>query len=166
MSTAALTDVAAPLALHTERVQPAWIDYNGHMNVAYYVLAFDHATDAFFDYLGLGDQYMAARNASTFTAEAHITYDREVLADAPLRFTTQLIDYDAKRLHYYHEMYHAEAGYLASTHELISLHVDMAARRTAPIPDDILANVARVWDAHRLLERPPQVGRVIAIERR
>jgi acyl-CoA thioester hydrolase len=156
---------AAPLALHRESVDPAWIDYNGHMNLAYYMLAFDHATDAFFDYIGLGAAYLKANNCSTFTLEAHITYDRELMSGDPMRFETQLLDHDAKRLHYMHMMYHAEEGYLASTNELISLHVDMTARRSSPMPQSVVAQLDQVAAAHSALTRPPQAGRVISLGR-
>jgi acyl-CoA thioester hydrolase len=159
------TDIPAPLSLHTETVQPGWIDYNGHMNLAYYMLAFDHATDAFFDYVGLGEAYLAANNCSTFTLEAHITYDRELMDGAPMRFETQLLAHDAKRLHYMHFMYHADEGYLASTNELVSLHVDMGARRSAPMPETARARLDRIADSHARLPRPEQAGRVISIDR-
>ncbi|MBO6783678.1 MAG: thioesterase family protein [Alphaproteobacteria bacterium] len=160
-----LPNIASPLSLHSETVQPDWIDYNGHMNLAYYMLAFDHATDAFFDYVGLGESYLAANNASTFTLEAHITYDRELMSGAPMRFETQLLAHDAKRLHYMHFMYHAEEGYLASTNELVSLHVDMTERRSAPMPEDVLARLDQIAAAHGKLPRPEQAGRVISIVR-
>ena len=160
-----LPNIASPLALHRERVQDGWIDYNGHMNLAYYMLAFDHATDAFFDYVGLGEKYMAANNASTFTLEAHITYDREMMAGAEMRFETQLLEHDSKRLHYMHFMYHAEEGYLASTNELISLHVSMDTRRSAPMPEDVLVRLDQIAAAHGKLPRPKQAGRVISIVR-
>lgn len=156
---------AAPLELHRESVDEAWIDYNGHMNLAYYVLAFDHATDAFFDYIGLGEAYLSGNNCSTFTLEAHVTYDRELMAGDPMRFETQLLDHDAKRLHYMHMMYHAEEGYLASTNELISLHVDMTARRSAPMPAEILSRLDEIAVAHKQMPRPTQSGRVISLGR-
>ena len=158
-------DIDAPLSLHRERVHPDWIDYNGHMNLAYYMLAFDHATDAFFDFIGIGENYMKAAAGSTFTLEAHITYDRELMVDAPMRIDTQLIAHDAKRLHYMHFMYHAEENYLASTNELISLHVDMEFRRSAPMPSDVLTQLDRVASSHGALARPEQAGRVISIVR-
>src|SRR3546814_18338001 len=99
------------------------------MNLAYYMLAFDHATDAFFDHLGLGEAYLADSNCSTFTLEAHITYERELMADAPMRFETQLLAHDARRLHYMHFMYHEEAGFLASTNDLVRLPGAMTARQ-------------------------------------
>ena len=86
-------------------VKEAWLDDNGHMNVAYYMLAFDMATDALFDHIDLGEAYKNKYNFSTFTLEAHITYDREVLEGDPLRFKTTVLDYDEKRLHYFHEIF-------------------------------------------------------------
>jgi len=156
---------AAPLALHSESVDPAWIDYNGHMNLAYYVLAFDHATDAFFDYLGLGEAHLEADNCSTFALESHVTYGREMKSGDPMRFETQLLDHDSKRLHYMHFMYHAEEGYLASTNELISLHVDMTQRRSAPMPQSVIERLDQVAAAHSALPRPSQAGRMISLGR-
>jgi acyl-CoA thioester hydrolase len=113
----------------------------------------------------LGAAYLKANNCSTFTLEAHITYDRELMSGDPMRFETQLLDHDAKRLHYMHMMYHAEEGYLASTNELISLHVDMTARRSSPMPQSVVAQLDQVAAAHSALTRPPQAGRVISLGR-
>lgn len=157
-----MTDIQ-PLSLHTAVVLPEYIDHNGHMNVAYYVLTFDHATDAFFDHVGLGAGYRERTNCTTFAVEGHITYDREVKLDDPLRFTTQLLGFDQKRIHYFHHMFHAEKGFLASTTELMSLHVDSIKRRTTPFSQDIIDALAKVWDVHSLLPRPLQAGRSISL---
>jgi acyl-CoA thioester hydrolase len=156
---------AAPLELHRETVLPEWTDYNGHMNLAYYMLAFDHATDLLFDLLELGGDYRQRTDCSLFTLEAHITYERELLAGDRLRVTTQLIDCDAKRLHYFHFMYHGEQGYLTATNELISLHVDLATRRSSPFPPGGRAAIERILAAHRSLPRPQWLGRMIGIRR-
>ncbi|MEK9723750.1 MAG: thioesterase family protein, partial [Rhodospirillaceae bacterium] len=88
---------AQPLDLHRETVRPDWVDYNGHMNVAYYVLVFDHATDVLLDHIGLDAAHRTATGNSVFVAEAHVTYDQEVMEGAALRVTTQVLDTDAKR---------------------------------------------------------------------
>jgi len=155
--------VDAPLTLHREAVRPEWIDYNGHMNVAYYVLAFDHATDAFLDFVGVGVDYARRTSFSTFSAEAHITYSREVREGDPLRFTTQLLGYDSKRLHYISHMYHDSEGFLAATNEWMSLHVDLGARRVAPWPAEVMARLAEIMESHGRLPPPPEVGRVMAV---
>lgn len=151
-----------PLALHHETVRSEWIDYNGHMNVAYYLLAFDHATDAVLDRFGIGKAYVAAENRSVFVVDAHLTYAREVTEGMPLRFESLLLGADAKRLHLFHEMRHAEEGWLAATAEFMLLHVDLATRKTGPYPPAVAAALAEQAAAHVRLPRPPQAGRAVA----
>jgi acyl-CoA thioester hydrolase len=155
--------IPAPLALHSEPVRPEWIDYNGHMNVAYYVLAFDNATDAFLDYIGLDHPYKEQAGVTTFVADMNVTYVQEVMEDDPLRFTTQLLAYDAKKFRYIHTMYHAEKGYLAATNELLSLHIDLATRRVGPMGPGILERLEAVMQSHSALEVPAIVGRVLGV---
>lgn len=153
----------APLDVHRERVRSDWIDYNGHMNVAYYVLAFDHATDVFLAAVGLDDAHREATGGSTFAAEAHVTYTREVSEGDPLRITTQLLAYDAKRLHFFHHMYHADHGYLAATSEWLNLYIDLNTRRVAGMPDEVQERLAAMRRAHQTLGWPEQAGRVIRV---
>ncbi len=155
--------VPAPLDLHREAVRPEWIDYNGHMNVAYYLLAFDHAFDAFLDYIGMDEAYRKRTGGTTFTVEAHVTYQREVAEGNPLRFTTQLLGYDAKRIHFFVRMYHADEGYLAATVEWLALHVDLEARRVAPMPDEITSRLAEIHATHKDMPRPPEAGRAVTL---
>ena len=154
-----------PLDLYRGPVQPEWIDYNGHMNIAYYVVAFDRATDRLFDRLDLGRDYVKRANCSAFVMEMHIGYERELKRGDPLRIATQLIDADAKRLHLFHAMYHAEAGFRAATIEMLLVHVDLDGPRSTPFPAPQRATIETVLAEHRALERPPQLGRVIGIRR-
>lgn len=153
---------ATPLDLHRETVRPDWIDYNGHMNVAYYLLAFDHATDAVLDRFGIGKAYVAAENRSVFVVDAHLTYAREVTEGTPLRFDSLVLGADAKRLHLFHEMRHAEEGWLAATAEFMLLHVDLATRKTSPFPPAVAAALAEQAAAHAAGPWPPQAGRAVA----
>ena len=136
------------------------------MNMRYYVVVFDLATDEFLRWVGLGAAHRSENRVTTFCLEAHVTYHREVRAGDPLRFTTLLLAHDAKRIHYFHEMYHAREGYLAATNELISLHVSEATRRGAPMAPEILARLAQIQKAHDALPRPPQAGRAISLAAR
>lgn len=156
--------VAAPFDQYRDVVRPEWIDHNGHMNMGYYLVVFDFATDAFFDFCGLDRAHRQQAGITTFCLEAHITYDAEVREGDRLRFTTQLLDYDAKRIHYIHKMFHAEQGYLASTNELISLHVSRATRRGAAMAEAVLERLAQIKSAHSKLAIPPQVGHVIGVK--
>lgn len=143
-------------------VLPDWIDHNGHMNVAYYLLAFDQATDLFFDHLGLDAAHREAAGGSTFAGDIHLTYQRELRQGDRLRITSQLLGFDDKRLRFFQRMYHAEEGFLAATMEGLTLYVDLARRKVAPFPADILERLAIVFAAHRDLPVPPEAGRVIA----
>jgi acyl-CoA thioester hydrolase len=154
--------IEAPFDRLRAVVLPEWIDYNGHMNVAYYLLAFDHATDLFFDHLGLDAAHRAATGGSTFAGDIHLTYQRELREGDGLRITTQLLGFDDKRLRFFQRMYHAEEGFLAATMEGLALYVDLARRKVAPFPAGTLARLAAVFAAHRDLPLPPEAGRVIA----
>lgn len=159
-----MTDLAAPLDRYRDVVRPEWIDHNGHMNMGYYLVVFDFATDEFFRWVGLDEAHRTARKVTTFCLEAHVTYHREVRSGDPLRFTTLLLGHDAKRIHYIHAMYHAGEGYLASTNELMSLHVDLATRRSAPMAAEVTARLAAIHGAHARVERPRQAGRRIGLD--
>ncbi|HLN36479.1 MAG TPA: thioesterase family protein [Xanthobacteraceae bacterium] len=153
----------APFVSSVMRVEPGWIDYNGHLNMAYYNVLFDRAVDEVYELIGCGPAYLERTQHSTFTAEAHIRYLRELRAQDPVRVTFQLLDYDAKRLHYFEELHHAEEGWLSATSESMVLHVDMIAKKTAPFPDFIAARLARMKAAHAHLPVPEGAGRRIAM---
>lgn len=154
-----------PYPPYRDAVAPEWIDYNGHMNVAYYVLAFDRATDRLFDYLGIGEAYRRATHHSIFALEAHVTYERELRQGDEFEIATRLIDADRKRLHVFHAMNRAKDGELSATIELMGLHVDMARPKSAELPDAAYAKIQALLAEHRLLPPPPQLGRKIGIRR-
>jgi acyl-CoA thioester hydrolase len=155
----------APFVSSTMRLESQWIDYNGHLNLAYYHVLFDRAVDEAFAMLGLGPTYAQAMRASSFTAECHVVYQRELTFEDQVRMTLQLIDHDEKRLHYLMEMRHARDGWVAATAEMLSLHVDLATRRVTPFPPEILANLAVMKAAHARMPRPAMQGRGIAMGR-
>ena len=98
--------------------------------------------------------------------EAHVTYDREVKEGDALRIATQILDHDAKRLHYIHLMYHATEGYLAATNELMLMNIDYATRRSAPWPEWAMTRIETIAGNNRALPRPRQAGRLIGIKRK
>jgi acyl-CoA thioester hydrolase len=158
--------VFAPFVSSTMKIEPEWIDYNGHLNVAYYHVLFDRAVDEAFELVGLGPDYVETCGASYFVAEVHVLYQRELKLEDPVRATVQLIDCDEKRLHYYLELHHATEGWLAASSENLALHVDMAERKVTPFPPEIAANLAVMKAAHDRLPRPANLGRVMGIPRR
>ena len=153
----------APFARFVGEVLPAWIDHNGHMNLAYYTVLFDQATDLLFDELGVGHDYRRETQQGTFVAETHNLYERELLVGARVRVATQILGADTKRLHLGHEMFALDGGQRAATQELMFLHVDLAARRVSPFPEDLRRRIAAAALAHAALPRPDWVGRRLAM---
>ncbi len=156
----------APFVSSAMRVEPQWIDYNGHLNMAYYHVLFDRAVDEVFSLVGLDRGYLDNRHASTFAAECHILYKRELTESDVVKVTAQLVAFDEKRLHYYLEMRHANEGWLAATSENLSLHVDMTHRKVTPFPADILANIALMKAAHSMMPLPATIGRIIGMPKK
>lgn len=147
------------------RILPEWTDLNGHMNVAYYVLAFDRATDVFYDALGIGWDYLRREQQSLFTLAMNVDYVREIVAGVDVRIATRLVDHDHKRIHYVHEMIDAGGGWLAATNELLAMHVDMASRKSTPFPDRVVARLVPMQSAHAALPPLAQLGRKLGIRR-
>lgn len=132
------------IVVHEGKVLPEWIDVNSHMNVAYYLLAFDHAVDRLWQRFGINEAYIRDTGNSTFAVESHVTWQAELNIDEPFIVTTQLLACDAKRIHQFQRMYHAVDGYLAATGEWMNLHVDLDIRRVTPWPDHILENILAI----------------------
>jgi acyl-CoA thioester hydrolase len=159
-------EFAAPFVSSIMKVEPAWIDYNGHLNMAYYNVLFDRAVDEVYEQLGIGPSYLKRTNHSTFTAEVHIRYLRELHENDPVRVAYQLLDYDAKRIHYFETLKHAEQGWVSATSENMTLHVDMTAKKVAPFPEDVLRRLAAMKAAHAKLPVPGGAGRRIKMPER
>jgi acyl-CoA thioester hydrolase len=157
---------AAPFVSSVMKIEPQWIDYNGHLNVAYYNVLFDRAVDEVYELIGLGPDYLKERVHSTVVAELHVRYLREVHEADLLRVTVQLLDYDAKRIHLFEQLLHATENWVSATSESMTLHVDMTAKKVAPFPDSVLRALERMKSAHAVLPRPDAVGRRISMPKK
>ena len=164
MSTKTLTQ--APLISPLQTVIEDWIDYNGHLNMAFYNVIFDRAVDHFYDLLGVGAQ--SARNGagSCFTMEIHVHYLDEVALNDELELHLQLLDYDSKRLHFVQQMYHKTDRDLAATSEQLALHVNMTTRRADAFPSVVMQALDAMAETHFALPIPKQVGNTIGIKRK
>jgi acyl-CoA thioester hydrolase len=155
--------IPAPFDQYEGEVQPEWIDANGHMNLAYYVVLFDYATDMLFETIGIGRRYKDATNHGTFVVETHNLYERELLAGERVRVATQILGADSKRLHLAHEMFSLSGGERAATQELMYLHIDLSARRVVPWLPEVHEQVAAAATAHARLPGPDWAGRRITM---
>ena len=156
----------APFDRYRDVVRPEWIDENDHMNMGYYLVVFDLATDVWLDHIGLDRTHKQSASVTTFTLESHTCYLRELRCGAPLRFATRLLGFDEKRIHYIHEMWHANEHYLAATNELMSLHVRQQTRRAAPMAESIVSRLESLHLVHSRAPAPPNAGRSIALDAR
>jgi acyl-CoA thioester hydrolase len=127
---------------------------------------FDRAVDETYELIGVGADYVTNRAHSIYTAEVHVRYLRELHAGDPVRVTFQLLDFDAKRMHYFEQLFHAEEGWVSATSENLSLHVDMKAKKTAAFPSRVAARLAEMKTSHARLPVPEAAGRRIAMPTR
>ena len=157
---------AAPFVSSIMRLEPQWIDYNGHLNVAYYNVLFDRAVDEVYELIGLGPAYLERTKRSTMVVEAHVRYLRELKLEEPVRVTVQLLDFDAKRIHIFEELRHATENWVSATSENMTLSVDMTAKKVAPFSDNVLRLLERMKTAHAALPLPESAGRSVKMPAR
>ena len=123
--------------LSSQKIIKDWTDYNGHMNVAYYVLIFDlHGAEILMTKFNMGEESAQKTNKSTMVVESHITYNQELKVGDEVDINLTYFDHDKKRLQYKFEMIHKDKKYLASTIEVLSLYVDLEKRKTAEFEDE------------------------------
>ena len=156
---------AAPFVSSVMEIEKDWIDYNGHLNMAYYNVLFDRCSDEAFELLGMGPHYARDRRLTVYTAEAHVCYVRELHLGDPVKCSFQLLDHDEKRIRFYQELSHVD-GWLSATSECLTLHVDMNGPRVTSFPADIMDKVQAMAAAHAALPMPERAGRGIGIRRK
>ncbi|HEX8593265.1 MAG TPA: thioesterase family protein [Pseudomonas sp.] len=141
-----------------------WVDYNGHLRDAFYLLIFSYATDAFMDRIGLTSDNRDASGHSLFTLEAHINYLNEVKLREQVEVRTQIVAHDRKRVHLYHSLHKAGLDEPLAASEQMLLHVDLAAGpRSAPFSDEVLEALLTIVESQKDLPPPRYVGRTIAL---
>ena len=126
------------MILKTEKVIKEWTDYNGHLNVAFYVRIFDIAADVMLDNFKMGGVSAKKDKRTTFVAEMHTNYYQEVRLDEEVETHITFVDHDKKRIQYKLSMFHKEKKYLAATIEVLSLYVDLSKRKVVEFDPDRL----------------------------
>jgi len=147
-------------------IKPEWIDYNGHLNVAFYHYIFDLSARPFFQWMGLTKEFRKEHNFSTFALETHLNYLSEVKVDASVRVESRLLDVNEKRFHFYQEMFKTDSNTLAASHESLGTFVDMGSRRSSAMPASLLEKLLQIKSVHAQLPRPGRIGHVMGINSR
>src|SRR5262245_25120960 len=154
--------IPTPFVWSDLKVLPEWVDENKHMNVAFYLKAFDDAFYGVYRHWGLDFAEVQARGFTTFAAENHITYQAELLLGERFSVDTILLDFDRKRIRWFNIMKKTD-GSIAATCEWLLLFMNFHERRVATMPDEFFNKLAEIKAAHDTLPRPPQAGRGISI---
>ena len=115
--------------LKTGRVKSEWTDYNGHMNLAFYIHLFDGAWETLLGKFNIGEEAAKNEKRTTFAVESHTTYDKELKVGDEVELNLLFLERDKKRIVYKLEMKHKQEQYLASTTEVCSLYVDLDKRK-------------------------------------
>ena len=157
--------INAPLDVYRCKVIQEWVDYNDHMTEAAYLTVFGWASDVLFQFIGVDDGYRST-GSSFYTVETHIIYEREAALNDSLKVTTQILDFDAKRLHFNHEMFNVATSQRLSTCEQMLVHVDSTAAKASAIKPSVSLALEAVLASHRSLPTPPEVGRIMKIKRK
>ena len=112
-------------------IKKEWIDYNNHMNMAYYVLVFDDVWEIILKKFKMGEDSAKSTNMSTMVVETHTTYNSEVKLGDEVEINLTFFDHDKKRLHFKMEMIEKSSRKLSATLEMLSLYVDLSQRKVA-----------------------------------
>jgi len=161
-----MTMFEAPLDRFRGRVKPEWVDYNGHFNMGYFLVAFDQASDAVFDTAGFTPDLRAATGRTIFALETHVLYRREVKPDEAFRVTAQILGVDRKRLHLWQTMIAEGETAPAAHNETMFLCVDHSNPAAAPWPDPVHEGLSAMAAAPAHLPIPPEAGRRISMDKR
>ena len=138
------------LYLNSKKIIKEWTDYNGHMNVAYYVLIFDlFGAEILMDKFKMGEESAKKQKKSTMVVESHITYNQEVKEGDEVDINLLYFDHDKKRLQYKLEMIHKEKKFLASTIEILSLYVDLNQRKVSEFENEKTKLMEEFIDNHK-----------------
>jgi|TARA_Y100000994_G_scaffold231948_1_gene218819 acyl-CoA thioester hydrolase len=124
------------LLLSTTKIINNWTDYNGHMNLAFYILVFDKGAENILSKFQMGEQSAKTTKKSTMAVESHTTYNNEVKENEEVDVYLSYFDHDKKRLHYKLEMYEKSKNILSATTEVLSLYIDLNIRKVAEFESD------------------------------
>ncbi len=150
----------AIFSLHSEPVQDSWLDAYGHLNEAYYLVAFTNATWPFQDHFNIGTDYFDETGCAIYTLETHLRYVDEVRAPANLEIKSMIFASDAKRIHFAHTM--EVDGRERATVEFMMLHYDTRAGKPGPMPEDVQAALK----ASQISVVPDWAGRSIGLDKK
>ncbi len=157
-------DATEPLRLIDTKVNPAWVDYNGHMTEHRYLQVFGDTSDALLRLIGVDLDYVE-RGHSYYTVETHIRHIGEAKLGQAIHSTCQILSSDEKRLHVFHALHDTASGDVIATAEQMLLHVDAKAGKAVAAPEEVLSKLRPIAEAHASLPVPEGAGRHVGQKR-
>ena len=156
----------SPYKTRNQKVLPEWIDYNGHMNVAYYTLAFDKALDFFFeDVLGIGPSFVEKNKEGPFALKASYNYFSELLEEEIFFVDISILDFDSKRVHLFGEMRKDKSLELSAVFETVLMNMDLSARTVKQYPDRVL-ELFSIFKSSLVVDNIPiEIGKRITLKK-
>ena len=158
--------LSSPYKTRNQKVLPEWIDYNGHMNVAYYTLAFDKALDFFFeDVLGIGPSFVEKNKEGPFALKASYYYFSELLEEEIFFVDVSILDFDSKRVHLFGEMRKDKSLELSAVFETVLMNMDLSARTVKQYPDRVL-ELFSIFKSSLVVDNIPiEIGKRITLKK-
>ena len=124
------------LLLKTTKILHEWTDYNGHMNLSYYILVFDKGAEVILSKFKMGEHSAKTTKKSTMVVETHTTYNSEVREGDHVDVSLAYFNHDKKRLHYKLEMHDKAKKVLSATTEVLALYMDLDKRKVADFENE------------------------------
>ena len=158
--------LSSPYKTRNQKVLPEWIDYNGHMNVAYYTLAFDKALDFFFeDVLGIGPSFVEKNKEGPFALKASYNYFSELLEKEIFFVDISILDFDSKRVHLFGQMRKDKSLELSAVFETVLMNMDLSARTVKQYPDRVL-ELLSIFKSSLVVDNIPiEIGKRITLKK-
>ena len=154
----------SPFVTNLKKVLPEWIDYNGHMNVAYYTLAFDDALDDFLDKIGIGEDYVTEFQNGPYALQANYHYLDELLVDEEFRVRIYLVDTTEKCFHSAMEIFNENTGLVSAVCEQITMNVNLELRKSNKYPDWVREKFDLMIESQKDRQLPSQIGKPLGLK--
>ena len=124
------------VTLVDKKIIKDWIDYNGHMNLSYYILVFDMGAEVILSKFKMGEHSAKTTKKSTMVVETHTNYIKEVKQNDEVIVSLSHLDHDKKRLHYKLEMREKSTNDLSATTEVLALYMDLGKRKVSEFEEE------------------------------
>ena len=155
-----------PIILSEKRVLKDWIDYNGHMNVAFYTLAFDNSLDEFLENtLGIGETHASHNQQGPFVLQAHYHYLKEMSLDEKFNVRLLVVDCDEKRMHLCLDIFSVKQKKIIAVSETVLINVNLAIRKTEKYPTWALKRLEDLKNTHAHSNFPSVLGKPIGLKK-